>query len=144
MSSERNIDMFSGLVLILSIIALIMLIIGPFGWLYIGSGNYRYSCLDCEYSSIGDLSAQYFILILLILQIIIAINDLLPNKFISRDMTLFGLLIAVMIFGFSLIGLISFGVTYSYYEWGVDIGFYGPVVGGLINTLLYFLKNKNK
>ena len=144
MMSERNIDIFSGLVLILSLIALIMLSIGDFGWIYIGGGNYRFSCLTCEYSTIGDLTSQIFILILLVLQIVISINDLLPKRFIARDMTLFGLISALMIFGFSLIGLISFGVTYSYYEWGVDIGFYGPVVAGLINSILYILKLKNK
>ena len=37
-SAERNIDLFSGLVLILSIIALVMLLIGPFGYLDIGGG----------------------------------------------------------------------------------------------------------
>ena len=143
-SAERNIDLFSGLVLILSIIALVMLLIGPFGYLDIGGGTYRYSCLSCEYSTIGDYTSQIFILILLILQIIIAVNELLPNKFISRDMTQFGLLSALMVFGFSLIGLISFGVTYDAYYWGVDIGFYGPIVAGLINTILFYLKHKNK
>jgi len=144
MSSERNVDMFSGLVLILSIIALVMLIIGPFGYFDLGGGTYRYSCLDCEYSTIGDYTSQIFILILLILQIVIAVNELLPKKFISREMTQFGLLTAIMIFGFSLIGLISFGVTYGEYYWGVDIGFYGPIVTGLINTILLYLKHKNK
>ena len=144
MSSERNVDMFSGLVLILSIIALVMLLIGPFGSFDLGGGNYRYSCLSCEYSTIGDYTSQIFILILLILQIVIAVNELLPNKIISRNMTQFGLLSALMIFGFSLIGLISFGVTYEAYYWDVDIGFYGPIVAGLINTILFYLKYKNK
>jgi len=144
MSSERNVDMFSGLVLILSIIALVMLIIGPFGGTWQGGSIYWYSCLDCENSTIGDYTSQIFILILLILQIIIALNELLPKKLISRDMTLFGLLSAIMIFGFSLIGLISFGVYYDYAEWWVDIGFYGPVVAGVINTILFYLKHKNK
>ncbi|MBY9003641.1 MAG: hypothetical protein KGD73_06690 [Candidatus Lokiarchaeota archaeon] len=144
MSSERNVDMFSGLVLILSIIALVMLIIGPFAGTWQGGNIYWYSCLDCENSTIGDYTSQIFILILLIFQIIIAVNELLPKKLISRDMTLFGLLIAIMIFGFSLIGLISFGVYYDYAEWWVDIGFYGPVVAGVINTILLYLKHKNK
>ena len=144
MSSERNVDMFSGLVLILSIIALVILIIGPFGGTWQGGSIYWYSCLHCENSTIGDYTSQIFILILLILQIIIAVNELLPNKFISKDMTQFGLLSAIMIFGFSLIGLTSFGVTYGYAEWWPDIGFYGPVVCGLINTLLFYLKHKNK
>ena len=144
MSSERNVDMFSGLVLILSIIALVMLIIGPFAGTWQGGNIYWYSCLYCENSTIGDYTSQIFILILLILQLVIAVNELLPNKFISRDMTQFGLLSSIMIFGFSLIGLISFGVTYGYAEWWPDIGFYGPVVAGLISTILFYLKHKNK
>ena len=59
-------------------------------------------------------------------------------------MTQFGLISALMIFGFSLIGLISFGATYANFEWWPEIGFYGPIVGGLINTILYYLKLKNK
>jgi len=144
MSSERNVDMFSGLVLILSIVALVMLFIGPFGGTWQGGDVYYYSCLNCENSTIGDYTSQIFIIILLILQIIFAVNELLPNKFISRDMTLLGLLIAIMIFGFSLIGIISFGVYYSAYEWWPEIGFYGPVVAGLINTILFYLKYKNR
>jgi len=132
------------LVLILSIIALVMLIIGPFAGTWQGGSIYWYSCLDCENSTIVDYTMQIFILILFILQIVIALNELLPNKFIPKDMTQFGLLSAFIIFGFSIIGLISFGVTYGYAEWWPDLGFYASVVAGLINTILFYLKNKNK
>jgi hypothetical protein len=144
MSSERNIDFFSGLILILSIIALVTLLIGPFAGFYLGAGNYRYSCLNCEYWTIGDLISQILIIALLILQIIIALNELLPNKFISRDLTNIGLSFALLTFFFSLIGLISFGVAYSDYEWWPELGFYGTVVGGLLNTILFYLKKRNK
>jgi hypothetical protein len=144
MSSERKVDLFSGLILILSIIALVMLIIGPFAGLYIGGGNYRYSCLDCGYSTIMDYISQIIIIILLILQIIIALNELLPKKFISKDLTVIGLSLALLTFIFSLVGLISFGIVYSEFEWWPEIGFYGSIVGGLLNTILFYLKKKNK
>ena len=144
MSSERNIDFFAGLILILSIIALIMLLIGPFaGFYYTGYGN-RYSCLGCEYYTDVDLTSQIIILILLILQIVISLNELLPNRFISKDMTLIGLILAISTFSFALIGLISFGVYYSEFDWWADLGFYGTLVGGLLNAILFFLKKRNQ
>jgi hypothetical protein len=144
MSSERNIDLFSGFVLILSIIALIMLFIGPFAGFYLGGGNYRYSCLDCEYSTILDFISQIIIIALFILQIIIALNELLPSKFISKDMTRIGLYLAILTFVFALIGLSSFGIEYASYEWWPELGFWGAIVGGLLNSILFFLKQKNK
>ena len=144
MSSERNIDFFSGLILILSIIALVLLLIGPFaGFYYTGYGN-RYSCFSCEYYTDVDLISQIIILILLILQIVISLNELLPNRFISKDMTLIGLILAISTFSFALIGLISFGVYYSEFDWWADLGFYGTLVGGLLNAILFFLKKRNQ
>ena len=144
MSSERNIDFFSGLILILSIIALVLLLIGPFaGFYYTGYGN-RYSCLGCEYYTDVDLTSQIIILILLILQIVISLNELLPNRFISKDMTMIGLILAILTFSFALIGLISFGVYYSEFDWWADLGFYGTLVGGLLNAILFFLKKRNQ
>jgi hypothetical protein len=144
MSEERKIDIFSGLVLIISIIAMVMVFIGPFAEFYLGGGNYRRSCLDCEYSTVMDYISQILIIVFLILQIVIALNELLPNKFISKDMTKVGLSLAVLTFVFALIGLTSFGIEYAYYEWWPELGFYGSIVGGLINTVLFFLKQKNK
>ncbi|MFX0056746.1 MAG: hypothetical protein ACFE85_10585 [Candidatus Hodarchaeota archaeon] len=144
MSSERNIDMFSGLVLILSVIALVMVIIGPFASSYIGGYTYYYSCLDCENSTILDYISQIFIIILLILQIIISLNNLLPNKFISKDTTKYGLILAGLTFIFTIIGLTSFGIAYIAYDWWPDIGFYGPIVAGLLNTILFYLKQRNQ
>ena len=54
MSEERNIDPFSLLILVLSIIAIVTEIIGPFAsFYYSGYGN-RHSCLNCEYSTPVD------------------------------------------------------------------------------------------
>ncbi len=144
MSEERNIDPFSLLILVLSIIAIVTEIIGPFaGFYYSGYGN-RYSCLDCEYSTGPDLILQYIILILFVIQIIIALNELLPNKFIPMDVTKYGMYLAIITWIFAIIGLASFGITYSVYTWWPDLGFYGTVVGGLLNTILFFLKERNK
>jgi hypothetical protein len=87
MSSDRKVDPFAALVLVISIIGIILLATQYFAGIYIGA--YRYSCLDCEYWTAGDLAAQIFILIFLIAQIPIALNDLLPKRFIDRDLSLF-------------------------------------------------------
>ena len=144
MSQERNIDPFSLLILVLSIIAIITEIIGPFaGFYYSGYGN-RYSCLDCAYSTGVDLIIQYLILILFVIQIVIALNELLPNKFIPMDVTKYGMYLAIITWLFAIIGLASFGITYSYYDWWPELGFYGTVVGGVLNTILFFLQQRNK
>ncbi len=144
MSAERKIDIFSGLILLLSFIAFIMVIIGPFAYAFIGGYTYYYSCLDCENSTPGDYSSQIFILVLLILQIIIAINELLPNKFIKKDTTKYGLFIAFLTLLFTIVGIVSFGTAYIAYDWWADIGFYGPLVAGILNILFSYFKLKNK
>jgi hypothetical protein len=45
---------------------------------------------------------------------------------------------------FAIIGIASFGAEYSEYEWWPEIGFYGGIVSGLLNTILFFLKYRNK
>ena len=144
MSEERIIDPFSLLILVLSIIAIITEIIGPFaGFYYSGYGS-RFSCLDCEYFTLVDLILQYLILILFVIQIIIALNELLPSKFIPKDVTKYGMHLAIITWIFAIIGLASFGLTYSAYEWWPELGFYGTLVGGILNTILFFLYQKNK
>ncbi|MBY9008749.1 MAG: hypothetical protein KGD74_02650, partial [Candidatus Lokiarchaeota archaeon] len=137
MSEERKIDPFSLLILVLSIIAIIMEIIGPFAVFWLGGSEYRYSCLDCEYSTPVDYILQILILILFVIQIIIALNELLPNKFIPKDITKYGMYLAILTWIFAIIGLASFGITNSAYEWWPELGFYGAVVGGLLNTILF-------
>jgi hypothetical protein len=152
MSEQRKIDFFSAIVLILSFIALVMLLIGPFGSLYTGYSWNGNSCLYCfGYSTVVDYIMQVLILILLILQIAMAINNLLPKSFIPEDSpaaflrtSMFGIISSILIWSFAIIGLISFGVTYDYTDWWMDIGFYGPVVAGIINMILYILKHLNK
>ena len=143
MSEERKVDVFSALILIFSIIAIILEIIGPFAYFYLGGGNYRYSCLDCEYSTGVDYMMQILAIILLVIQIIIALNELIPNKFIKMEVTKYGIILAILTMVFALIGIASFGISYAFYEWWPDLGFYGLAIGGLINTILFFLKQKN-
>ena len=144
MSSERSVDLFAGLVLVLSIIAIILLAALDFAGFWLPSYGERYSCLTCEYSTPADMAAQWIILILLILQIIIALNDLLPNRFIDKDMSLIGLILGGLTITFFIIGLGSFGIAYMEYDWWLLTGGYGVGIAGIINTLLFFLKWRNQ
>ncbi len=144
MSSEKNVNVFAALILVLSIIGIILLATQYFASFYLGAGYYRHSCLDCEYATSGDLAAQIIMLIFLIVQIVIVINDLLPNKFIQRDLDKFGLLLAGCTVLLAIIGLATFGIAYEAYEWWPDTGFYGGIIAGILNTILFFLKSKNK
>jgi len=143
MSSERKIDPFAAIILLISIIGIILLATQYFMSFNLGAGNYRHSCLDCDYATALDLAAQIIVIILLIVQIIVALNDLIPKKLIEKDLSKIGLLIAILTVIWVLIGLISFGVTYMEYEWWPDTGFYAGIIAGIVNTVMSFLKYKN-
>ncbi|MFX1454995.1 MAG: hypothetical protein ACFFDB_06430 [Promethearchaeota archaeon] len=144
MSTERKIDPFSVMILVIGILGIVLLAPFDFAAFYLGAGNYRYSCLSCEYATGVDLTAQIIILILFIVQIVIALNELLPNKFIDKDLGKFGMGLAVLTFLFAIIGIASFGITYSNYEWWPELGFYSSLIGGILNTVLFFLQDRNK
>ena len=145
MSSENKIDPFAVLILVLSILGLIFIIPFDFAAFYhTGVGENRYSCLSCEYATAGDLIAQVFMIILLIIQVVIALNELLPNRFINKDLDKYGLGLAALTMLFAIIGIASFGGAYSEYEWWPLEGFYGGIVAGLLNTVLFYLKYRNK
>lgn len=145
MSTEKKADPFAALILVISIIGIILLAALEFGGFYhTGAGANRYSCLTCEYSSIGDLIAQIFIIILLIIQIGLAVNDLLPNKLIEKDTDKIGLCLAVLTILFVIIGYASFGLTYAQFDSWPEAGFYGTIIAGLVNSILFFLKIKNR
>jgi len=144
MSSERNVDVFAALILVLSIIGIILLSAFSFAaFYYPGYGN-RYSCFDCGYTTEIGLTAQIVVLILLIIQIVIALNDLLPKRFLEKDLDKIGMIVAVLTMVFVVIGLGVFGIEYSEYEWWPETGFYGGIIAGLINAVLFFLKDRNK
>ena len=144
MSSEKTIDPFAVLILVLSILGIVLLAPFEFAAFYLGAGNYRYSCLTCEYATPVDLAAQIFIIVLLIIQIIISLNELLPNRFIEKDLDKIGMVLAGLTFLFAIIGIASFGAAYSAYDWWPELGFYSSIVAGILNVLLFFLKDRNK
>ena len=146
MSSETKVDPFAALILVLSIIGIILIAALNFAGFYYEnyySGN-RFSCLDCSYSTGGTLAAQVFMLIFLIIQIVIVLNDLVPNRFIKMDLDKYGMILAGLTFFLAIIGLASFGIEYSEYEWWPSEGFYGGIIAGLLNTILFFLKSRNR
>ena len=146
MSSERNIDPFAALILVISIIGLILLAAFEFaGFYHTGVGENRWSCLGCEYWTAGDLVAQIIMLLLLIVQIVIAINDLIPKRFIEKDLTKYGIGLAGLTILMAIIGIASFGGSYDpLYNWWPGTGFYGSIIAGIINTILFYLKYRNR
>jgi len=144
MSSEMKIDPFAALILVLSVVGIILIAAFSFAGFYLPSYGNRYSCLGCEYWTPGDLAAQIIMIILLIIQIVVALNDLLPKKFIEMDLEIFGILVAGLTILLAIIGIASFGITYEAYTWWPETGFYGGIIAGILNTILFFLKYKNK
>ena len=104
----------------------------------------RYSCLSCEYGTFTDMASQVLILLLILGQLFIALNEILPKQFIEKDLSLLGLILAIGTFIFTVIGLIGFGIAYSEYEWWPEAGFYAGIITGLINGFLFAVKFKQK
>ena len=128
----------------LSFIGLILLVTQSFAGFYLtGYGN-RWSCFACDYTTAGDLAAQIIILIALIIQIIIALNDLAPKRFIDKDLEVIGLLLNVIIIIMVIAGYLAFMITYFEYDSWPATGFYAGIVVGILNTILFYLKYKNK
>ena len=145
MSEERNINPFFLFILILSVIAIVMELIGPFAGFYLGGYGSRYSCLlGCIYGTGVDITLQILVLLLFVVQSVIALNELLPNKFLPIDIAKYAMYIAITSIVFTVIGLAAFGIAYSWYDWWPETGFYGLVVGGILNTILFFLQQRNK
>ena len=104
----------------------------------------RYSCLTCEYGTFIDIASQVLILLLILGQIFVVLNDILPKQIIEKDLTLFGLLFAIGTIIFTVIGLIGFGIAYSEFEWWPEAGFYAGIITGIINGFLFALKFRKK
>ena len=144
MSSEKNIDPFAVIILVLSVIGLILLAALDFAAFDLNGSGTRWSCLSCEYSTTVDLIAQVIIIILLVLQIVIALNELIPKRLIELDLNLIGMILAGLTITFVIIGIGSFGIYYMEYYWWPETGFYGAIIAGILNLVLFFLKYKNR
>jgi hypothetical protein len=85
-------------------------------------------------------------IVLLIVQIIVVLNELLPKRFVEKDLSIVGLGLAGLTILFAIIGIASFGAEYNdiVSEWWPDTGFYGGIIAGLLNLILFTLKYKNR
>ena len=144
MSSERRIDPYSILILVISILGVLLILIGPFAGFYLPSFGNRYSCFDCEYTTTGDLIAQIMLLIFLVIQLVLAINNLLPTKFIKIETGKFEILVALLTIVFAIIGIAVFGTVYADFEWWPELGFYSGILTGILNLILVVLRIKLK
>ncbi|MFW9866833.1 MAG: hypothetical protein ACFFEN_12130 [Candidatus Thorarchaeota archaeon] len=151
MARDLKVDPFAIVILIISFIGFILLLATPFAGLYFDDGyyyGYGYSCFSCfGYSVGGDVAMQAMVLIFFIVQIVIAINELLPKKFINFDkMNIIGIALAGATILLTIIGLAIFGGVYEFdntvTNWWPEAGFYGGVVGGIVNLVMFILKFK--
>jgi len=147
MSSERKVDPFAIIIIIISLIGIIIIAASYFAGFYYSVYGYRYSCLSgCGYTTGGDLAAQVFMILLLLAQIILAINELLPNKFFSFEkIDIIRLILSSSTILFAFIGLGIFGIIYGFihgFDWWPEAGFYGGFAAGVINSIFYILRFK--
>ena len=150
MARDLKVDPFAIVILIISFIGFILLVATPFAGLYYNDGFYsgeRFSCFSCGYNVGGDVAMQAIVLILFIVQMVIAINELVPKKFINFEkMNLIGMALAGATILFTIIGLAIFGGFYEFapnvWNWWPSTSFYGGLVGGIINLIMFILKFK--
>jgi hypothetical protein len=150
MSTEKKMDPISVLILVISILGIILMLVGDFAGFYLtgtATGN-RYSCLLlCSYTTPVDFISQIFIVVLLLFQVILSFNKLIPSNFFA-DLRFFqvlwkyGLYVSILTILFAITGLISFGAVYSDYEWWPETGFYAGFIAGLLNAILFYLIKK--
>ncbi len=138
---------FTILVAIFSLVGIILLFADYFGGFWYGYySSARYSCLSgCEYYTPGDLAAQILGVILLALEMLFAINNLIPKPFLKKligmkVILLLGLLTVIMM----TVGAITFGVTYAVTEVWFGAGFYGGLFAGILITVLAILSLRLK
>lgn len=146
-TTERKVDAFAIIIIIVSLIGIILIAATTFAGFYLPTYGNRYSCLDCSYYTNVDYAAQIIMIILFIIQIILAINELVPKRFLKFEkLDFIGLILSGLVILFAIIGLGSFGVTWGFvggYEWWPEAGFYGSFVAGIINAIFYFLRFRN-
>lgn len=147
MSSERKVDASAIMILIVSLIGIILIAATTFAGFYLpGYGN-RFSCLDCEYYSDIDFATQIIMIILFIVQIVLAINELVPKRFLKFErLDIIGLILSGLTILFAIIGLGAFGIRWGLiggFEWWPEAGFYGSIGAGIINAIFYFLRFRN-
>lgn len=125
------------LVLVLSATGGIMLLASSFGGLYYNDGyiqGERYACLGCDYNASFTIAAILGGGIPLLACAVIAVNELLPARFIKPDLTMLAIILAFVATGLVIAGGIDFGVIYDSYsyasDWWLDAGFYGGVIAG--------------
>ena len=139
---------FSLLILVLSFIGFILVTFTPFAGLYLTGyySGYRYSCLTCEYATAVDRTAIILAMLLLLGQMAISFNEFWPDtilsQFLPADFSRWGVFFAIFTLVITLIGGAVFMSTYSYYETWFEPGFYGGAVVGLLNSVLFFLKDR--
>ena len=133
-------------ILCISVIGFLVVLFGDFAgfWLTGYGAGERYSCLSCEYTPIIDIISIVVILLLILGQIFIALNEILPKQLIKIDLSLVGLLFAIGTIIFSIVGLVGFGIVYSDYEWWPEAGFYASIITGVFNGFLFAVKFVSK
>ena len=75
---------------------------------------------------------------------IVALNDLLPKRFIDIELSLVGMLLALVVIVAIVGGMLTFIAYYADYEAWPETGFYTGIIGGIVNIILFYLKYRNK
>ncbi len=139
--------LLSLLIAVLSLVGMILLFATDFAGIWSPLG-YRYSCLaGCQYNTPSGVDTAAIIIgaVLLILQLIFAINDVIPTPFLKTTagrklIPILGIVTIIMM----VMGLVAFGAFYSAFEWWPEAGFYGGIIAGVLNTVLAVLLIRNK
>ena len=144
-STATTANPYTIVILVFSILGFLSLVFFDFGGIYIYGyySGYRSICFLCEYST-GLVDLAIFLAGLLLLgQILISLNELVTEKFLPEALSEKGFLLAISTLVIIIFGGLVLLVGYSEYDWWFETGFYGGFVAGLVNSILFYLKEKS-
>ena len=140
--AERKIDnlqIFYVGSLIVSLIGAVLLFATDFanGWRYI---SYP-STISFRVFANDSVSGILVILmgILLIICALVALLALYKQELVKKEYVQYTMVLSLIVFIVSIVGLIYIAVEFEDYYWDPDAGFYGAIIGSLLTTIFLSL-----
>ena len=127
--------------LILSVVAIILVIFTDWGGYYYGGYYYEEWGWVYLFTRAGFFLLSLCIAIFSFVAYISYLGLRTPER-LSDRLILYGLLGSIIIVIVNLFGLIIFGIMVSDSDWWMDAAFYASFIGGLLNSIFFYLIRK--
>ena len=136
----------------LSIGILISSIIGFLSLAFLELGGFSLSeysgfnsiCLLCASTSPAFRGIIFIAVLALFVQVLIGISYFIPQKFLPSILANRGIILASITLGFTLLGGFAIATVYDIFTWWLGVGFYGGLIAGITNVILFYIKRRKK